>query len=178
MVITFDIKFLAQIFGFVGAAVLWASFQCKDTKRLFLLQFIASMIFSLHFFLLGAYTGMILNIIAVLRSLLLYHGNKKWASHPIAMVTVMLMFALSGVFTWDGWISLLPTVSMVFGTMFMWSRNGKSLRLALLLLISPCWLIYNFAMGSISGVLTEMVNIISVIISLFRFGIKELDRVA
>ena len=178
MGITFDIKFIAQIFGFVGAVVLWTSFQCKETKRLFLWQFIASLIFSLHFFLLGAYTGMILNLIAVLRSLLLFNGHKKWASHPITMVVVMLMFAVSGALTWDGWLSLLPTASMVIGTFFMWSRNGKTLRLALLFFISPCWLIYNFAMGSIAGVLTEVVNIISVVVSLFRFGLKELDRTA
>ncbi len=178
MGITLDREFIAQVFGLVGAVVLWISFQCKNTKRLFLLQLIASSIFSLHFFLLGAYTGMILNLIAVLRSFLLFNGNKKWASHPITMVAVMLMFAISGVITWDGWLSLLPTAAMVLGTLFMWSRNGKTLRLALLFFISPCWLVYNFAMGSIAGVLTEVVNILSVTISLFRFGLKELDRTA
>lgn len=176
MGITVDREFIAQIIGLIAAAVLWASFQCKDTKRLFLMQLVSSMIFSLHFLLLGAYTGMILNLTEVLRSYLLYQGNKKWASHRITMVAIMLMFTISGVITWDGWISILPTAAMVLGTLFMWSRNGKTLRFAMLFFISPCWMVYNVAMGSIAGVLTEIVNIVSIIISLIRFGVKELDN--
>jgi hypothetical protein len=176
MGITIDRELAAQIVGIIAAVVLWASFQCKNTKRLFLMQLISSTIFSLHFLLLGAYTGMILNLAEVLRSYLLYQGNKKWASHRITMIAVMLMFAVSGAITWDGWLSLLPTAAMVLGTLFMWSRNGKTLRFAMLFFISPCWLVYNIAMGSIAGVLTEVVNIASIIISFLRFGIKELDK--
>jgi hypothetical protein len=175
MGIRFDSVLIAQILGLVGAAVLWTSFQCKSTNRLILLQLFASVFFSLHYFLLGAYTGLILNLTSVLRSYLLVNHHKKWASHRIAMVAVMLVFAVSGLITWNGWLSLLPTTAMVLGTLFMWSRNGKTLRLALLFIISPCWLIYNFAMGSIAGVLTEAVNVISVIVSLARFGLKGLD---
>ncbi|MDD2503070.1 MAG: YgjV family protein, partial [Clostridia bacterium] len=69
-----------------------------------------------------------------------------------------------------------PTAAMVLGTLFMWSRNGKILRYAQFSFISPCWLIYNVAMGSIAGVLTESVNLISVVVSLLRFGVKELDK--
>ena len=171
-----DNKIIAQIIGFIAATVLWSAFQCKNTKRLFFLQLISATLFSLHFLLLGAYTGMLLNLVEVLRSFLLYQGSKKWASHPVAMVAIMLLFTISGAITWDGWISILPTAAMVLGTLFMWSRNGKILRYAQLSFISPCWLIYNVAMGSIAGVLTESVNLISVVVSLLRFGVKELDK--
>lgn len=168
--------FVAQIFGLIGAVVLWCAFQCKDTKRLFFLHFIAATFFSLHFFLLGAYTGLLLNLAEMIRSFLLFQGQKKWASHPVSMIAIMLLMAACGAISWAGWLSLIPTAAMVVGTLFMWKRNGKTLRFAQLIFISPCWLIYNAAMGSIAGVLTESVNIISVVISLWRFGLKELDK--
>lgn len=176
MGIIFNKEFIAQILGLIAAAILWWAFQCKNTKRLFLLQLISSIGFSLHFLVLGAYTGMLLNLAEVLRSYLLYRGDKKWTSHRITMVAVMLLMAFCGAVSWDGWLSLLPSAAMVIGTCFMWSRNGKILRLAQLFFISPCWLIYNVAMGSIAGILTESVNIVSVIVSLLRFGLKELDE--
>lgn len=175
MGINLDNEIIAQIIGIIAAVILWSAFQCKNTKRLFFLQLISATLFSLHFLFLGAYTGMLLNLVEVLRSFLLYKGEKRWASHPAAMLIIMLMFIVSGIITWDGWISILPTVSMVLGTLFMWSRNGKILRYAQLFFISPCWLIYNIAMGSIAGVLTESVNIISVIVSLVRFRAEELN---
>jgi hypothetical protein len=170
------IEVIAQILGMVGAILLWSAFQCKNTKKLFFLQLLSSAFFSLHFFMLGAYTGLLLNSAEVLRSFFLYKGQEKWASHKITMIAVMVMMAACGAVSWDGWLSLLPTAAMVVGTYFLWSRNGKILRFAQLFFISPCWLVYNIAMFSIAGILTEVVNMISVIVSLIRFGVKELDK--
>lgn len=42
---------------------------------------------------------------------------------------------------------------------------------------SPLWIIYNFMSGSLAGILDEIVTEISLVISVFRFGWKSLDRV-
>ncbi len=167
---------IAQALGLVGTAIMCLSFQCKESRKLFLVQFAASLTFSVHFFLLGAFTGLFLNLAELLRSFLLINGNKKWASHWGTMVFVMLLMAGCGALTWDGgWLSLLPTAAMVVSTPFLWTRNGKVLRLATLLFISPCWLVYNTVVFSIAGILTEGFNIISIVISFLRFGMKGLD---
>ena len=121
------IEVIAQILGMVGAILLWSAFQCKNTK-LFFLQLLSSAFFT-AFFMLGAYTGLLLNSAEVLRSFFLYKGQEKWASHKITMIAVMVMMA-AGAVSWDGWLSLLPTAAMVVGTYFLWSRNGKILRFA------------------------------------------------
>ena len=87
----------------------------------------------------------------------------------------MVLMAVCGALTWNGWSSLLPTAAMVVGTPFLWTQNGKTLRLAQLFFVSPCWLTYNVIVFSIAGVFTESFNIISVIVSLCRFGLKGLD---
>lgn len=166
---------LAQAVGMVATIISILSFQCKDNRKLFLIQIASSSIFAVHYLLLGAYTGLLLNLAGVVRLIFLYNGQKKWARHTASMVGVTLLMALCGVVTWNGWLSLLPTAATALGTPFYWSQNGKTLRWAQLCFISPCWLIYNIAQFSIPGVITEVLAILSVVISLIRFrGIEQI----
>lgn len=171
---------LAQVLGFAGTAIAISSFQCRESKKLFLVQIISTLVFSVHYLLLAldnpsASTGMILNLAGMVRAVFLFFGEKKWARHWISLVCVTLLMAVCGAVTWGGWISLLPTAAMVIGTPFFWTRNGKTLRLTQLFFISPCWLTYNALVFSIAGVLTESFNIISVLVSLCRFKFKSAD---
>ncbi len=166
---------VGQILGVIGAIIAISSFQCKESKKLFLVQILSTAVFSVQFYLLSANTGMILNIAGLIRAVFLYYGDKKWARHPVSLVSIMLLMIVCGVITWDGWISLLPTIAMVVGTPFLWTQNGKTLRLAQLFCISPCWLTYNAIVLSIAGVGCECFNIASVIISIRRFGLNGLN---
>ena len=59
---------LIQAVGLVGIATFFLSFQCRNNRRLFLVQFLAYVFLSAHMLLLGAVTGGISYIINVLRS--------------------------------------------------------------------------------------------------------------
>lgn len=169
-------QIIGQLVGVLGLVVTFCSFQCKESKKLFFFQMIGTAIFALHFILLEAQTAVMLNIGGIIRAFFLFHGDKKWARHPAALVGVTLMMAVFGFATWDGWLSLLPIVAMVGGTPFMWTQNGKTLRIAQLAFISPCWLTYNAAVFSIAGVVNETFTIISVVVSICRFGLDGLKR--
>ncbi|MBE5783931.1 MAG: YgjV family protein [Clostridiales bacterium] len=160
---------IAQGVGAVGMILGVLAFQCKDTKKLFLVQFLASLVCALQFLLLGAYTGLLLNIAGAIRLVVLYFDKKKWANHPATMWAVTLMMVLCGIFTWDGWLSLLPTAAQTLSTPLYFKKSGKLLRWGQLLFMSPCWLIYNLCSLAIPGVILEILNISSIIISLIRF---------
>ena len=166
---------VAQAVGMVATVISILSFQCKDNRKLFLMQIASSSIFALHYLLLGAHTGLLLNLASVVRLVFLYNGQKRWARHAMSMVGVTLLMAFCGAVTWSGWLSLLPTAAMVVGTPFYWSQTGKTLRWAQLCFISPCWLTYNIALLSFPGIITEILAMLSVIISLIRFrGIEQI----
>ena len=168
---------IAQIIGFAGSATAISSFQCKSNRSFFLLQTLAGVIFTIHFILLGAYTGLWLNVMGIIRGFVMYNGLKPWARSRYALAGLEVLMLLGGLLTWEGYISLLPTVAMVVGTYFMWTQNAKNIRLAQLCIVSPCWLTYNIAVMTYSGILTESFNIISVVVSICRFGLKGLEKV-
>jgi len=160
---------IAQAVGVVGMILGVLAFQCKDTKKLFLMQFLASLVCALQFLLLGAYTGLLLNVAGAIRLVILYFDKKKWANHPATVAAVTLMMVLCGIATWDGWLSILPTAAQAVSTPLYFRKSGKLLRWGQLCFMSPCWLIYNLCSLAIPGVILEIMNISSIIISLIRF---------
>ena len=167
---------LAQGVGLVATCIAFLSFQCKDTRKLFLYQMLSAAVWALHFGLLGASTGLLLNVAGMIRCIFLYNADKRWARSNVSMVLVTLLMAVCGIITWSGWICVLPIIAMVVGTPVMWQQKGKLLRWVQLFIISPFWLIYNISNASIAGILTESLNMISVVVSLVRFRNQKLEN--
>lgn len=166
-------EIIGQIVGIIAMLTMCISYQFKKSPQIFLTQLIASFLFSVHFLLIGAYTGLILNAVELLRGYLLYREDKKWTgSYPVIIIITALM-GLGGILTWEGWYSLFPTLAMVAGTPLLWTRKEKVIRFTGLFLISPFWLIYNIRVLSIAGIINESLNIGSIIISLIRYRGKK-----
>lgn len=167
---------LLQVIGFVGVALFIVSYQIKSNRALFFCQMLGCVIFCVQFFLLGAYTGAISLFINVLRNVLLLKANVwKWARSHVTLAVILLLLVLTTVFTWAGWISLLPFVSMAVTTIGYWTRNGQKIRLSQLI-GSPCTLLYDALIRSWGGALNEGIAIVSILISIHRFGWKALAK--
>jgi hypothetical protein len=164
------LELFAQILGFIGAGICIFSFQIRNVRTLFCTQLISIIFFTVHFILLGAYTGALQNFLALVRCILLIFSNKKWAHNNWVLWGLIACFVISGIATYSGVLSLLPTIAMIVSTIAMWTNDGFKLRVAQVCVTSPAWLIYNVSVFSISGIITESFNIVSVIVSFIRYG--------
>ena len=68
---------IAQVIGFFAMAFAIISFQMKTSGKILIVQSIASGLWIVHFILLSAYTGAVLNIFSVARNFLYYFLQKK-----------------------------------------------------------------------------------------------------
>ena len=166
----FGKQWYAQWIGVIAIVVSFIGFQNKNARRIFAYQITTNALWSLHMLLIGAYTGMILNIIGLARSFLLYSENKPYGKSKISMAIVMLAFTIGGIISWNGWQSILSTLAM--GTPLLWTRHAKVIRFSQILLISPLWLYHNILVCSVAGTITECVTIVSVFISIIRYDIS------
>ena len=78
-------------------------------------------------------------------------------------------------FTWGGWWSILPVVANIASTIGGYTYNARKIRVAGMFINSPLWIIYDIIVGSWAGVLDEIVSEASMIISIYRYGWKNLD---
>ena len=62
---------LIQAIGFLGTILFFLSYQCKNNKMLFRVQFVSYLCYTVHLLLLGAITGGISYILNTVRSLCL-----------------------------------------------------------------------------------------------------------
>ncbi len=169
-----------QIIGYLGMACAFLSYQCKKNTTYFVFQTLCAIFFSLQFALLGGWSGFFINAFSIIRGLIFAFGDKlrKWYFLAGIEATFVFSTILSiVVFSEPWWIAVLLFIAQAGGTLFMWTRDGKKIRIAQLFIISPIWLFHNsFYAFSVGGILCETFNIISVIISFIRFRKTGFDK--
>ncbi len=173
-----------QIVGLVAAAIMIVSFQFKNTKRLFIIQVCSTVLFTLHYALLGlggdstAFAGMAQNFIGCLFRvvILLSQKNEKLKS-TISLTALCAISTIIAVLTYNGSIvSLLPTAGNILCMGIYWTEKKNVIRLGQLAVVSPCWLLFNVFTMSISGIITESFNIISIIVYYIRMKAGKKDE--
>jgi hypothetical protein len=125
---------------------------------------------------MGAFTGAISLIVNIIRNLLLIkRADWKWVDRKSTMLIILALLIATTIYTWDGIISLLPFILVAVTTIGYWSNNAQKIRLSQFI-GSPCILLYDVLIGSWGGVLNETITLVSIIISVMRFGWKNMGR--
>lgn len=164
---------VSQLIGFVAAALLLLSFQQRTHRRIVVMQACSGFLFAVQYFMLGAYEGMIGNVVGFTRSIAYsFRGKSKAVDHIACPVIFAILAGLGGLATYTSPASLLPMTAMMISSFVIWSPKTQQLR-ALTMPTSAMWLIYNVICSSYSGVVTEVLNLVSITIGLIRFRKKD-----
>lgn len=144
------------------------SFQMKTKKQILLMQTAGSAFFLASFILLASWAAVYLNIVFLIRNIVFYFKDKKWASHIIWLFVILLLVIAAGALGFRSYWDIIPIVGSVFGTLAAYMKRENLFRL-FKLGDSPCWLIYNLSIPSIGGSICEIINIISISVGLIRY---------
>ena len=165
---------LIQAIGFLGTILFFLSYQCKSNKMLFRVQFISYFFYTIHLLLLGAITGGISYILNTLRSFCLASEipflKSRWMCSLLCVLQIVTL-----VFTWGGWWSVLPVAANIAATIGGYTYSARKIRAVGLCINSPLWIIYDIVVGSWAGILDEVVSILSIVLSIVRYGWRNLD---
>lgn len=167
---------IIQGIGFIGVACFILSYQIKSNKALYLMQMAGSGLFCVQFLLMGAYSGCLNLVVIMIRNILLTKADDwKWIQWKgwVGVITAVCIVILY--FTWAGPLSLLPFIALVAATIGYWTNNAQKIRLANLVVSCPAWLVYDIAVGSIGGVINEIVTMGSIVVSIYRYGWKNMN---
>ena len=171
---------LAQIIGILGMAAAIISYQCKTNRNYFIWQGISGLCFSIQFIMIGAWAGLAFNVYNIVRAVV--YQTKFSKSYFCIIGLEILVAALAAlsifVFAEAWWLVLFVFLAQASGTFSMWTKNGKTIRIAQLAIVSPFWLLYDLLIPtpSIGGILCEAFNMISVIVSFIRFRHSGFDK--
>ena len=157
-----------QIFGWLAALLTFISYQCKEHKKLIIIQTLSTLSVCISYLLLNAWSGMLLNIICILRNFIIYRKDIKIFSYSFWAYILAALMGIMGILSWQGSMSLLIVKALVINTLFIYSPNVQNLRKSILL-TSTMVLIYNVYYTVWGGVINELIAISSAIIGLYRY---------
>ena len=165
---------MIQAIGFLGTILFFLSYQCKSNKKLFRVQFVSYLCYTVHLLMLGAITGGISYVLNTIRSFCLGSKNDFLKGKEMCCIICILQM-ITLLFTWDGWWSILPVAANIASTLGGYTYNARKIRVAGMFVNSPLWILYDIVVGSWAGILDEIVSELSMIISIYRYGWKNLD---
>ncbi len=165
-------EIIGQALGIICVLLGFVNYQLKTHKQVLYVNILTVACFSLHYFLIGAYVGMALNGVAVLRNIVYYFTGKNEKNNKIAATIFTVIMGAMGALSWQGAYSILIILGLMINSYCMSLQNPNALRKSILV-SSPLVLLYNFFVLSIGGIVYESVGMLSAVIGLLRYKEKK-----
>ncbi len=176
---------IAQILGIGGMLCNTLSYQCKKRTHILLTQSCGSVFFIVHFLLLGAISGCLLNIIGFFRATVSAAKDRFHLSSALLNGIFISLYLLSYVAVFTVFkkepslphliAELLPVAAMVISTIGFSAGSARSVRI-FSAISSPLWLTYNAINLSIGGVCSELLSLSSAVLGFFRHDRQKTSK--
>lgn len=174
---------ISQIFVLAFYAVFACSFFAKSHYKILIFQIIQLLLLSGSFFFLSAWTGLALNAVSLVRSLVyMYLAKKNPSGKPnklditalvILMVISVATSVLISVLTHEGLYSYLALVECILFTYSTWQKSVKVYRF-LGIAISITDILYSYFLSSWVAVALQGVVLIINVSNIIRiYGLKS-----
>ena len=163
----------SQIAGFIAFILSLIAYHQKKKKSIFQTMTIANILDIIHYILLGAYSGCITKVIALIRNeiIIVKEQNKKF-NNKIVLFVLFVIYLVAGILTYTNIYSILPILAAMIYLYFVWNGNElKVKRVAFYCYF--LWLIYNICVLSIAGITSSIVSIISTFIAVYNENKKQ-----
>ena len=167
---------ISQVFVVCAMIFLGLSYNEKDKKKIMILCVLCSLFYGGQYLLLGAYTGLAMNCVSIIRNIWFYinASHKKKNSFGVLMSLTLITIAFS-IATYKDYTSLITMAATIIFTYSVWQDKTKVYRY-LAVPVSILWIIYNAIYQSIFGVIAESVLLIVEIIGIIRIAKRKKVR--
>ncbi len=158
---------LIQIIGGIGYFLLALSFYKKEKKEILLMQVIAYIFFTIHYYLLNAITGTICNILGLISLLIIYYlsiKNKK--KDKIVLIMIPILLGIS-ILTYQNIYSIFPIISIIISLLSFINDDENIIRF-IGIISAIGWLIYAIVYHSYVAIAFEIFTIISTVIAYLK----------
>ena len=186
----FDI--FVQAIGFIGIAINILSVQFNSHFKIMIMKTLGSMAFVIQYLLLGAWVGMVMDLIGSIRNIIFTINVQKRKSNKWWVVFFSIFTLVAGVITiastWDKsigyatkWssnpdtvvaiavsISIISIVAKLLTTVAYGFKDPHVIRMVNLP-SNACWVVYNTVAFSIAGVINDCSCLASIVVAEIRF---------
>ena len=182
MHIVWTTELIANLIGIAAIIVSFFLFISTKRERILAVKFVTDILWAVNFFMLGGYTGGILNVIGMGREIVFINRDKKkWASSPwwlvffifVSLISPSVELIKAGKITV---IPLLPAIGSVAAVVLFYSRKPIVMKW-MAPVVYILWAIYDFAAKDYAALISEIITLVSAIIGLVReYKLRKKDK--
>ena len=157
---------VANVIGFCAFIYSLLAYHKKTKNKIFQNMIISNFLNLVHYILLGAYSGGITKILAILRDTIIIKKEKytKLLSNFVLGI-FLIIYIISGIFTYTNIWSIFCILAAVIYIIKVWNGDEKTVKETAFFCYF-LWLIYNVSVYSVAGIVSNVVSIISTFIAM------------
>lgn len=164
---------ISQLFVIFAVLSFGFSYLTKDKKKIMILVTMTSLFYGGEYLFLGAFAGVGVNIISIIRNIWFYINASKNKKNSVWVLGILsLALVILGIITYENIFSIIPIVATVLFTYSVWQDNNKVYRY-MSVPMSIMWIVYNIICNSILGLIAESVMIVFEIIGIIKLYKKD-----
>lgn len=162
-----------MIFSILAFIALLTSICIQDRKKSLSVQSLNCFFEAIYDFIVSAYTGAILSIINFIRTIL-FINKEKFSNKKYLFIFIFfeVIIVINCIFTWQGYISLLPTIGSMIRVYCLWQTNMKLVRISGLTTGILYGLYYSYY-DAWFLVLGDILLFITSIFSIYKYDIRK-----
>ncbi len=169
-------KTVAEVCGGIATVIGFLIFQQKDRRRILMMKLICDVLWLLHFLLLGAYSGMVLSVVAAAREITFRILDRRGKRRSIFWLFLFLAANMLLVFSaWNSPWSICSLISGQLATLAFWQSSPQRTKI-LSLFVCLSQITYAIAVGSYAAVGNEIITLASIGIFFFRYFYAKRNR--
>lgn len=163
---------LAQVSGFLAWLSLLISYYRKNTDKILVFHILSIVFYILNYLFLGAWTGLFIVILELIRDFLYYKTDKD---NFIFLFTIPIYIILF-IFAKDNIVELIPTAASLLEGFTLTKKKGIVVPGALI--VYSMWVAYDINVEAYTGALTDGLIVISnigILINMIK-GYKKVNN--
>ena len=162
-----------MIFSVLAFVALILSICIKDRKKSLFIQSLNCLFESIYGFIINAFTGAVLSIVNFIRTFI-FIQSEKINKRIYLLILIIFESIIVGncIYTWNGLISILPTIGSIIRTYCLWQNNMKLVRISGISTGILYGLYYSYYQSWFI-VMVDIIILFTSIISIYKNDIKN-----
>ena len=169
------VEIVSSVIGGCGILANAIIYQQKAGKRMLVWKLISDILWAAHYFTLGGISAAAIACIGVIREAIVLNKGKKWADSKLWLLFFVVLSIAAAIFTWKSPMSILPALASLISVFSFW-RAKPLLSKWLAYLVSACMLSYDILVLSYTGMVNEVLTLISTTIGIITLKISESEK--
>lgn len=159
---------MGKIAGYIAIVASMLIYQQKSRKGLLLCKAITDLLWIIHYFLLGGYTGAIVTVVALAREIVFFRSDRRDKKGKIVLACFLCISVVCSILTWGSVFSVFAMLGSLMSIVSFWLGEPRVSRI-MAFPISICMLIYGVSNGSVAVLINEVLVMISSAAAIIKY---------